>query len=81
MHVTYHHWSVAVLKICRFLHWIQSVDPHFYVTLYYNGYPPIFVRAEWAILLVDLRCPRGGSKLSIPIHFPGLAALMSADIA
>ena len=42
---------------------------------------PIFEIAEWATLLVDIRCPRGGSKLSIPIHFSGLAALMSADIA
>ena len=42
---------------------------------------PIFVTAEWATLLVDIRCPRGGSKRSIPIHFSGLAALMSADIA
>ena len=41
---------------------------------------PIFVIAEWATLLVDIRCPRGGS-LSIPIHCSGLAALMSADIA
>ena len=41
----------------------------------------IFVIAEWATLLVDIRCPRGGSKLGIPIHFSGLAALMSADIA
>ena len=29
------------LKICCFLHWIQSVNPHFYVTLYYNGSPYI----------------------------------------
>ena len=43
--------------------------------------PPIFVIAEWATLLVDIRCPRGGSQLSIPIHFSGLAALTSADIA
>ena len=41
---------------------------------------PIFVIAEWATLLVDIRCPRGGYLLSLPIHFPGLAALMSADI-
>ena len=41
---------------------------------------PIFVIAESATLLVDFRCPRGGSQLSIPIHFSGLAALMSADI-
>ena len=42
---------------------------------------PIFVIAEWATLLVDNRCPRGGSLFSIPIHFSGVAALMSADIA
>ena len=39
-----------------------------YISLYYNGLP-IFVIAEWATLLVDIR------------HFSGLAALMSADIA
>ena len=42
---------------------------------------PVFVIAEWATLLVDICCPRGGSELSIPIHFSGLAALMSTDIA
>ena len=42
---------------------------------------PIFAIAEWATLLVDIHCPRGGSELSISIHFSGLAALMSADIA
>ena len=42
---------------------------------------PIFVIAEWATLLLDIRCPRGGSQISISIHFPGPAALMSADIA
>ena len=56
LHETYDHWSVPVLtvtvhssffpllsflKICCFLHWIQSVNPHFYVTLYYNGSPYI----------------------------------------
>ena len=41
---------------------------------------PIFVIAEWATLLVDIRCPQGGSKPRIPIHFSGLAALMSANI-
>ena len=34
-----------------------------------------------ATLLVYIHCPRGGSELGISIHFPGLAALMSADIA
>ena len=41
----------------------------------------MFVIAEWATLLVDIHCPRGGSLLSIPIHFSLLAALMCADIA
>ena len=42
---------------------------------------PILVIAEWATLLMDIHCFRGGSYLSILIHFSGLAALMSADIA
>ena len=42
---------------------------------------PISIIAEWATLVVDIPCPRGGSKLSIPFHFLGLAALMSADTA
>ena len=42
---------------------------------------PIFVIAEWATLLVDIRCPRGGSSLRIPLYFSRLAALISADIA
>ena len=32
MFVTY-----KTLISCCFLHWIQSVNPHFFVTLYYNG--------------------------------------------
>ena len=56
LHETYDHWSVAVLTVTVhssffptfdfflnmfLLHWIQSVNPHFYVTLYYNGSPYI----------------------------------------
>ena len=45
------------------------VGEHFYVTLCYPIFMlpyiimdlPIFVIAEWATLLVDIRCPRGGS--------------------
>ena len=40
----------------------------------------IFEIAEWATLLVDIHCPRGGSLPIVPIHFSGLAALMSADV-
>ena len=37
-----HFFSLLIFKkICCFLHWIQSVSPHFYVTLYYNGSPYI----------------------------------------
>ena len=39
----------------------------------------LFVIAEWATLLVDIRCPRGGSELSIPMHFSGRPALIGAD--
>ena len=41
----------------------------------------LFVIPELANLLVDIHCPLGGSYLSIPIHFSGLAALMGADTA
>ena len=41
----------------------------------------ILVIAEWATQPLDIRSARGGSYLSINIHFSGLAALMSADIA
>ena len=62
------------------MHRIQSVNPDFMLP-YIIMDLPIFVIAEWATLLVDIHCPRGGSQLSIPIHFSGLAVLMSADIA
>ena len=48
------------LKICCLLHWIQSVNPHFLLP-YIIMDLPIFVIAEWATLLVDNHCPRGGS--------------------
>ena len=76
LHETYDHWSVAVLtvtvhssffplliflkKICFFLHWIQSVNPIF-MLLYIIMDLAKFVIAEWATLLVDIHCPRGGS--------------------
>ena len=43
-----------------FLHWIQSVNLHILLP-YIIMDLPIFVIAEWATLLVDIRCPRGGS--------------------
>ena len=47
-------------KICCFLHWIQSINLIFMLP-YILMDVPIFVIAEWATLLVDIRCPRGGS--------------------
>ena len=76
LHETYDHWSVAVLTVTvhssffptfdfcflnmLLLHWIQSVNPHFLLP-YIIMDLPMFVTAEWATLLVDIRCPRGGS--------------------
>ena len=42
---------------------------------------PIFVIAEWATLLVDIRCPEVVLNLASLSIFKGLAALMSADLA
>ena len=47
-------------ELCCFLHWIQSVNPYFFLP-YIIMDLPIFVKAEWATLLVDIRCPQGGS--------------------
>ena len=60
--------------------WIQCVNP-ISMLPYIIMDLPIFVIVEWATLLVDFYFPLGGSLLSIPIHFSGLAAMMSADIA
>ena len=46
--------------MCCFLHWIQSVNPIFLLP-YLIMDLPIFVIGEWATLLVDNRCPQGGS--------------------
>ena len=60
---TVHFWFVATfdffLKICCFLHWIQSVNSHFMLP-YIIIDLAIFVIAEWATLLVDIRYQLGG---------------------
>ena len=38
----------------------NDVNPHFLSSCIIMDLP-IFVIAEWATLLVDIRCPRGGS--------------------
>ena len=42
---------------------------------------PIFAIAEWATLLVDIRCLEVGLNLAFLSIFSGLAALMGADVA
>ena len=75
LHETYDHWSVAALTVtvhssffplliffkyvafCTGFNLLTPIFmlPHIIMDL------PIFVIAEWATLLVDIRCPRGGS--------------------
>ena len=96
LHETYDHWSVAVLTVTGHYSFFPTFDFFFkyvvcstgfnlltpiFLLLYIIMHLPIFVKDEWATLLVDIHCPRGDSYLSIPIYFSGLAALMSADIA
>ena len=56
-----HFFPLLILfKICCFLLWIESVNPHFLLP-YIIMDLPIFVIAERATQLVDICCPRGGS--------------------
>ena len=96
LHETYDHWSVAVLTVTEhfiyshfwfffqigcFLHWIQSVYPHLFCSLYDNG-SPLYLWSPsgllcWWIFIV----PEVVLNLVYLSIFSGLAALMSADIA
>ena len=95
LHETYDHWSEAVLTVTvhySFFHFsffskyvafctgFNLLTPIFLLP-YIIMDLPIFVIAEWATMQVDIRSSRSGFYLSIPIHFSGLAAVMSADIA
>ena len=97
-HETYDHWSVALLtvtvyfiyshfwfcfQISFFMHWIQSVNPISFITLYYNGSPYfcdswVGYSAGWIFV-----APEVALNLALPSIFSGLAALisMSADCA
>ena len=95
-HETYDHWSVAVLTVTEcfiyshfwfffqigyFLHWIQSVCPHLFCSLYDNG-SPLYLWSPsrplcWWIFIV----PEVVLNLVYLSIFSELAALMSADIA
>ena len=95
LHETYDHWSVAVLTVTEhfvyshfyffqigcFLHWIRSVYPHLFCSLYDNG-SPLYLWSPsgllcWWIFIV----PEVVLNLVYLSIFSGLAALMSADIA
>ena len=73
-HETYDHWSVAVLTVTLHSSFVPTFffqdvafDTGFNLLTLIFMLPyiimdvPIFVIAEWATLLVDIRCPRGGS--------------------
>ena len=96
LHETYDHCFVAILPVTvhssifptfDFLEKYVAFCTGFNLLTYIFLLPYIlmdlfiFVIAEWATLLVDICCPRGGPQLSIRIDFSGLAALMSADIS
>ena len=90
----YDYWSVAVLTVTEhlfpllilfqigcFLHWIESVYPHLFCSIYDNG-SPLYLWSPsgllcWWIFIV----PEVVLNLVYLSIFSGLAALMSADIA
>ena len=76
LHETYDHWSVAVVTVTVHSSFFPTFDFFSEYVAFYTGFNlltpifllpyiimdlPIFVIAEWATLLVDIRCPRGGS--------------------
>ena len=76
LHETYDHWSVAVLTFSAHSSFFPTFDFFKKYVVFSTGLNlltlifmlpyvimdlPIFVIAEWAILLVDIRCPLDGS--------------------
>ena len=76
LHETYDHWSVAVLTVTVHYSFFPTFDFFLNYDACCTGFNlltpnlllpyiimdlPIFVIAEWATLLVDIHCPRGGS--------------------
>ena len=75
LHETYDHWSVAVVTVAVHLLIFPTFDflkkyvacctgfnllTSIFLLPYIIMDLPIFVIAEWATLLVDIHCPRGG---------------------
>ena len=76
LHETYDHWYVAVLTVTVHSSFFPTFDFFFEYVAFCTGFNlltpnfmlpyiimdlPIFVIAEWATLLVEIHCPRGGS--------------------
>ena len=76
LHETYDHWSVAVLTVTVHSSFFPTFDFFLEYVALCTGFNvltpifmlpyiimdlPIFVIAEWATPLVDIRCPRGSS--------------------
>ena len=76
LHETYDHWSVAVLTVTVHSSFFPTFDFFKKFVAFCTGFNlltpifvlpyiimnlPTFVIAEWATLLVAIRCPRGGS--------------------
>ena len=76
LHGTYDHWSVAVLTVTVHSSFVPTFHFFKKDVAFCTGFNlltlifmlpyiimdvPIFVIAEWATLLVDIHCPRGGS--------------------
>ena len=75
LHETYDHWSVAVLTVTLHSSFLPIFDFFKKYVAFCTGFnlltlifmlpyvimDLIFVIAEWATLLVDICCPRGGS--------------------
>ena len=76
LHETYDHWYVAVFTVTVHSSFFPTFDFFLEYVAFCTGFNllnpnymlpyiikdlPIFVIAEWATLLVDIHCPRGGS--------------------
>ena len=96
LHETFDHWSVAVLTVTEhfiyshfwfffqvgcFLHWIQSVYPHLFCSLYDNGSPLYLWSPSGLLCCWIFIVPEVVLNLVYLSIFSGLAALISADIA
>ena len=78
---TFHLFPLLIFfQIGCFLHWIQSVYPHLFCSLYYNGSPLYLGSPNGLIWLLILIVPEVFLDLVYLSIFSGVATLMSADI-